>query len=157
MNVIWKLLVVSALIAAIAAVFAMKRNAGGDAITAGNVESGRVAELAEGASREGNDLREQETSLPRLVDVGGGTCVLCKMMMPVLAQLKQEYASTLRVEYYDVNKDPNAVATYRIITIPTQIFFDASGKELFRNSGFLSKQDIVAKWRELGVELTKAR
>jgi thioredoxin 1 len=37
--------------------------------------------------------------------------------------------------------------------IPTQIFFDAEGKELFRHVGFFAKEDILAKWKELGVEL----
>ena len=37
--------------------------------------------------------------------------------------------------------------------IPTQIFLDASGKELFRHVGFFSKDDILAKWKELGVDL----
>jgi thioredoxin 1 len=35
--------------------------------------------------------------------------------------------------------------------IPTQIFFDAEGRELFRHTGFLAKEDILAKWKELGV------
>jgi len=37
--------------------------------------------------------------------------------------------------------------------IPTQIFLDASGKELFRHTGFFGKEDILAKWKELGVDL----
>ena len=36
--------------------------------------------------------------------------------------------------------------------IPTQIFFGADGKELFRHEGFYSKADILAKWKTLGVE-----
>jgi len=42
---------------------------------------------------------------------------------------------------------------YKIGLIPTQIFFDSAGKELFRHEGFFSKQDILAKWKELGVDL----
>ena len=40
---------------------------------------------------------------------------------------------------------------YGVKMIPTQIFFDASGKELFRHEGFMSKEDILGKWKELGV------
>ena len=43
---------------------------------------------------------------------------------------------------------------YGIDLIPTQIFYDATGKELFRHSGFFAKEDILAKWKELGVDLT---
>ena len=42
---------------------------------------------------------------------------------------------------------------YKIKLIPTQIFFDASGKELFRHVGFFGKEDILGKWKELGVDL----
>ncbi len=37
--------------------------------------------------------------------------------------------------------------------IPTQIFFDADGRELFRHTGFYGKEDILAKWRESGTPL----
>ena len=40
--------------------------------------------------------------------------------------------------------------------MPTQIFYDSSGKELFRHEGFYSKEDILGKWNELGVDLTTA-
>ena len=44
---------------------------------------------------------------------------------------------------------------YEVSTIPTQIFFDAEGKERFRHEGFFSREEILAKWRELGVELER--
>jgi len=37
--------------------------------------------------------------------------------------------------------------------IPTQVFFAADGSELFRHEGFFGRDDILAKWRELGVEI----
>jgi len=39
--------------------------------------------------------------------------------------------------------------------IPTQIFFDAEGNELFRHEGFFAREDILAKWKELGVQLVE--
>lgn len=157
MNAIWKILIVVALAAAIVAVFAMKRNAGGDTITVVNVESPNAAVRPPSEASDGMSLAEEDEPLPRLVDVGAGTCIPCKMMMPVLEELRQEYAGSLRVEYHDVKKDPNAVAEYKIMAIPTQIFYDASGNELFRHTGFIAKEDILAKWEELGVELTRAQ
>jgi thioredoxin 1 len=38
--------------------------------------------------------------------------------------------------------------------IPTQIFYDATGKERCRHEGFMSKEAILAKWQELGVDVT---
>jgi thioredoxin 1 len=93
------------------------------------------------------------TGLPRLVDLGAGKCIPCRMMAPILEELKTEFAGSLEVVFIDVWEDPSAGARYGIQMIPTQIFFDASGKELFRHEGFFAKEDILAKWRELGVNL----
>lgn len=43
---------------------------------------------------------------------------------------------------------------YGIEVIPTQIFFNAEGKELFRHVGFFGREDILSKWKEFGVELS---
>jgi len=100
---------------------------------------------------------EQAKALPRLVDLGADKCIPCKMMAPLLVELRKEYEGTLTVEFIDVWKNPDEAPKYGIKLIPTQIFFDASGKELFRHEGFYSKEDILAKWKEFGVELTKAK
>ena len=92
-----------------------------------------------------------KTDLPRLVDLGGDKCIPCKMMAPVLKELKKEYDGRMEVQFIDVWKAPDAGKAYHINLIPTQIFFDASGEELFRHEGFFSKADILAKWKELGV------
>jgi thioredoxin 1 len=95
----------------------------------------------------------QTNALPKLLDLGAGKCIPCKMMAPVLEEMKKEYASTLEVEFIDVWKNPDAGKQYKIEVIPTQIFYNATGKELFRHIGFYAKADILAKWKELGVDL----
>ena len=94
---------------------------------------------------------------PKLLDLGAGKCIPCKMMAPILEEMKKEYAGTLEVEFIDVWKNPDAGKQYKIEVIPTQIFYDATGKELFRHIGFYAKADILAKWKELGVELKAAK
>lgn len=91
--------------------------------------------------------------LPKLVDLGAGKCIPCKKMAPILEELKKEFAGRMDVEFIDVWEHPDAARPYRIKLIPTQIFFDASGKELFRHEGFFSREDILGKWKELGVDL----
>jgi len=91
-------------------------------------------------------------SLPRLLDLGADKCVPCKMMAPILDELKVEYTEVFRVEFIDVWKNPDAAKPFKIKVIPTQIFFDPDGNELFRHEGFYGREDILAKWRELGVE-----
>jgi len=93
--------------------------------------------------------------LPRLLDLGADKCIPCKMMIPVLDSLKKEYKGKLTVEFIDVWKNPNAGQKYKISTIPTQIFYDANGKELYRHIGYFPKEDILAKFKELKIDLKK--
>lgn len=94
-----------------------------------------------------------DTALPRLLDLGADKCVPCKMMAPILDELKVDYADVFAVEFIDVWKDPTAAQPFKLNVIPTQIFFDSNGTELFRHEGYYGREDILAKWRELGVEL----
>jgi thioredoxin 1 len=93
-------------------------------------------------------------TLPKLIDLGADKCIPCKMMAPILEELKKEYAGKMNVEFLDVWKNPDAGKQYGIEMIPTQIFFDAEGRELFRHTGFFGREDILGKWKELGVELS---
>ena len=93
--------------------------------------------------------------LPRLIDLGADKCIPCKMMAPILQQLKEEYTEVFEVIFIDVWKDPQPGKRYKIRVIPTQIFFDGAGKELFRHEGYFSKEDILKKWEELGVTVQR--
>jgi thioredoxin 1 len=95
------------------------------------------------------------TSLPKLVDLGAKKCIPCKMMAPILEELKKEYKGKLVVEFVDVWENPKAAQEYGINSIPTQVFYDQQGKEFFRHVGFYSKEDILAKFTEHGIELAK--
>jgi thioredoxin 1 len=110
-----------------------------------------TAFAAEAAKATGTNATAK-AALPRLVDLGADKCIPCKAMAPILKELKKEYEGRMEVEFIDVWKNPEPGKAYKIHLIPTQIFFDAAGKELFRHEGFFSKKDILAKWKELGVE-----
>ena len=91
-------------------------------------------------------------SLPRLVDLGSDKCQSCLAMVPVLEALTNDYEGHLEVVFIDVWKNPKEAGRFDIKLIPTQIFFDSGGNELFRHEGFFSKKDILAKWNDLGVK-----
>ena len=95
-----------------------------------------------------------QNPLPKLLDLGAGKCIPCKMMTPILDEMKETYAGQLDVEFIDVREHPAQGETYRIRSIPTQIFCAPDGKELFRHEGFFPRADILAKWKELGYDLT---
>jgi len=94
-----------------------------------------------------------QTQLPRLVDLGAGKCIPCKMMAPILDELKKDFEGKFDVVVIDVWKDRSAGKEYRVRVIPTQIFYDAGGNELYRHEGFFSKEDILKTWKKHGVEL----
>jgi thioredoxin 1 len=93
------------------------------------------------------------TSVPRLVDVGAGKCIPCKAMAPILDQLRTDYAGRLEVTFIDAWKAPEEARPFGIKMIPTQIFYGADGRELARHEGFMSRDEILAQWNALGIEL----
>ncbi len=111
------------------------------------------AMLASPAATNAPATPPETKGLPKLLDLGAGKCIPCKMMAPILEQLKTEYAGRLEVEFIDVWENPDAGKQHGIEVIPTQIFYDVNRKELFRHIGFFSQDDILAKWKELGVDL----
>ena len=90
--------------------------------------------------------------LPRMVDLGRGTCIPCKMMEPILKEVTREYDGRAIIEVIDLRDDAEAAKRYGIRVIPTQIFFDPEGNEVWRHEGFLPKDAIVEKLAELGAE-----
>lgn len=94
------------------------------------------------------------SSRPRLLDLGAGHCVPCKMMKPILTELKTGFAEQFETIYIDIAENRAEAEKYSVRVIPTQIFFDAKGRELFRHEGFMSKEDILAKWQELGINFS---
>lgn len=94
-------------------------------------------------------------ALPRLLDLGAGKCVPCKAMAPILDEMKETFSGQLHVEFIDVWENEGVGETYGIRMIPTQIFYDAEGKELYRHEGFYAREDMLKKWKELGFEFVE--
>ena len=109
----------------------------------------------ESAKTEPEANAKVEQVLPKLVDLGAKACIPCKKMAPILEELTEEYKGVFDVVFIDVWKPENQAEAkkYGIKSIPTQIFFDAAGKELGRHEGFISKEDILKKWQAFGVNI----
>jgi thioredoxin 1 len=78
-----------------------------------------------------------------LVDLGARSCIPCKMMAPILEELEKTYRGKAAVIFIDVRENPAESKRFKASMIPTQIFFDQSGKEVYRHVGFLGKQEII--------------
>ena len=109
------------------------------------------------SEKEGTVIKASEqTKLPRLTELGADKCIPCKMMAPILEELKSEYAGKLEVVFIDVWENPEKGREYGIRVIPTQIFYDADGNEFFRHVGFFSKEDIMKTFREKGINFNES-
>jgi len=154
MNKIGKIVIVAALAIVVGAVIVARQDRSSTTDTA--IKNTPCICVPADSSKEIKETKKSGQAvekLPRLVDLGASTCIPCKMMAPILEDIKKEYAGRLKVIFIDVRKNPDAGKEYRIRMIPTQIFYGASDKEMFRHEGFMSKEDILAKWKDLGVNL----
>ena len=157
MNKAMKNVIVVALVAVVGTVFALKqKNKGSVSEPVATVSSSPAATTeSKPQNLESNKTAETTANLPRLVDLGATKCIPCKLMAPILEGLKKEYKGRLEVVFIDVWENPQEAKKSGIKIIPTQIFYDASGKELYRHEGFFSKEDILGKWKEFGVNSEK--
>lgn len=89
---------------------------------------------------------------PTLLDLGARSCIPCKRMAPILAGLAETYRERAQVLFIDLHEDEQAIKTWRIQMYPTQIFFDAQGREVKRHIGFMDEAALVAELAALGVE-----
>jgi len=152
MNNITRVIIVVVLVAAIGIVVAIKQINKNKSAKESAMVNTTVSEAGSAIS-ENISAPPAAKALPRLVDLGADKCIPCKMMAPILEELKKKYEGIFQVDFFDVWKDQSIVGKYGIRVIPTQIFYDAAGKELFRHEGFFSKEDILGKWKEFGINL----
>jgi thioredoxin 1 len=89
---------------------------------------------------------------PTLVDFGAGFCIPCKRMKPILDSLRKEYNGRANVIFVDIKEERDMPDKYRIQMMPTQVFFDAKGKEVKRHMGFMDRDEILAEFKALGVK-----
>ncbi|MCH5297453.1 MAG: thioredoxin [Ruminococcus sp.] len=77
-----------------------------------------------------------------LVDFYSDSCVPCKRMSPVLAEIEEQYADSLKVVKININFDAELTEKYEIQSVPTLIFFK-DGQETERIIGAVKKSEIT--------------
>ena len=90
--------------------------------------------------------------LPKLLDFGAGKCIPCKKMAPILKELTEEYKGRVIIKVIEVYDERELTQINRIRLIPTQIFFDAKNREVFRHEGFMDEEQIKKVFEKMGVK-----
>ena len=131
----------------ITAVFVMLGSRNGDAgssIVAGEDET-KSPSTAKVSNEPG-----ASAAIPKLLDLGANKCIPCKKMAPILEEMKKDFNGKFDVQFIDVWQNREEAGRYNVRLIPTQIYFDKTGKELTRHEGFASREDILKTWEGLG-------
>jgi len=86
---------------------------------------------------------------PALYEFGAGYCVSCKKMAKIMAEVTLQYGDQVEVRLVYADKEKDLFQQYKIMLIPTQVFLDASGKEVDRHIGALPKEEVIKKLKAL--------
>jgi thioredoxin 1 len=87
---------------------------------------------------------------PVLVDFFAEWCGPCKMMAPILKDVKKDVGDGITIIKVDVDKSPQAAQAYQVQGVPTLILFK-NGKPLWRQSGVVSKAALVEVVKKITV------
>ena len=87
---------------------------------------------------------------PVLVDFGSNKCIPCRQLRPILKEVEKEFEGKAHILIIDVYNFGKLAREHRVQLIPTLIFFDSSGKEIFRRMGVWDKDSIAKKLKEGG-------
>ena len=87
-----------------------------------------------------------------MIDLGAKKCIPCKMMAPILAKMEKQYEGKAIIVFIDVWKHNEQAKRFGIRAIPTQIFFNENGKEVYRHVGFMDENAITNQLKKMGVE-----
>jgi thioredoxin 1 len=80
--------------------------------------------------------------IPVLVDFHADWCGPCKMLAPILKQVKEELGDTIKIVKIDVDKNQSIASRYQVRGVPTMLLFKDK-KQLWRQSGVLPKEEII--------------
>jgi thioredoxin 1 len=113
---------------------------------------GMVLLLSCGGTLWASEIKEVPVKgMVTMVDLGAATCIPCKMMAPILEKMEKRYKGKAVIIFIDLRYQREAAQHFGVRAIPTQVFYDRTGRESYRHVGFMSEEDIVKQLSLLGV------
>lgn len=114
------------------------------------VQAGNKEEIKRGAV----ETKAEQTLKVTFVELGSVKCIPCRMMQPIMDDIKKEYAGQVNVVFHDVwtPEGREHGMKYNIRVIPTQVFLDADGSEYYRHEGYFPKEELVEVLKQKGVK-----
>ena len=88
-----------------------------------------------------NEIVQQE--VPVLIDFKADWCAPCKMMTPILKQVKQNFKDQIKIIKIDIDKNPAVAQKYAVRSVPTLALF-INGKLVWRQSGVIQANQIIS-------------
>ncbi|MBU1344742.1 MAG: thioredoxin family protein [Proteobacteria bacterium] len=86
-----------------------------------------------------------------MIDLGAKKCIPCKMMAPIMEKMEKAYKGKAHIIFIDVWENRDQAKRFNLRAIPTQIFFNEQGEEVYRHVGFLDENSIVEQLTKMGV------
>ncbi|MFQ3549989.1 MAG: thioredoxin family protein [Armatimonadota bacterium] len=101
----------------------------------------------EASNYDGDETKIPSGDLPVLLEFYADYCPPCQQMKPIISELQREYNGKIDIKTIDVQTEQELASHYKIEYLPTQVYLDKNGKEVFRHVGFASKEDIISHFR----------
>ena len=83
-----------------------------------------------------------QSEKPVLIDFFATWCGPCKTLAPILKQVKDSLGERITILKIDVDKNQELASKYQVRGVPTIVLYQ-NGKQLWRQSGVLTKEEII--------------
>ncbi len=88
-------------------------------------------------------------TLPVLLEFDRKYCPICRASELVILAVKDQYLGKFVVRKLYIDEDEYLFRRYKVVIVPTQVFLDAAGQEVYRHEGVFKTEDLIRKLREL--------
>ena len=93
----------------------------------------------------------RDAGRPLIVRFGLERCLQCIKQGQAFDALEPKYAGEMTFRFVHIGQEEEMAGHYKVLLIPTVLFFDAAGNEVFRNVGYLAPEELEAEFRKAGL------